>query len=240
MSAPDPDCPDCFGTGMVPEAPDPPHPPKHTRCTCVIRKDVLANVERGLPGLSKAPVIKSSPLLGKEASNLWITGGSDFLAHLRHVAVRQPTMWFLRVTSDAELVTAWLADVALKGSEIIDPDAYMVRTKYLSIVDLVTPPDLVVIRMGVKVARNAASPEVLAEALRERSHLMRPTWVWDEPGHPLNAGHLFWSKDVKSALVGYERITLEPTKVKKRKTQARKRQSSDALGGRKSLRGGGE
>ena len=239
MSAPDPDCPDCFGTGMVPEAPDPPHPPKHTRCTCVLRRDVLANVERGMPGLTKAPVIKTSPLLGKEATNMWITAGSDFFAHLRHVAVRQPMTWFLRVTSDSELVASWLADVALKGGDIIDPDAYMVRTKFLSIADVVVPPDLIVIRMGVKVARNEASPEVLAEALRERAHLMRPTWVWDEPGHPLNSGHLFWSKDVQSALLGYERVTLEPPKV--RKQARKKKQTTDALGtGRRTMRGDGK
>lgn len=189
--------------------------------------------------MTKAPVIKTSPLLGKEKKDMWITAGSDFFAHLRHVAVRQPMTWFLRVTSDSELVASWLADVALKGGDIIDPDAYMVRTKFLSIADVVVPPDLIVIRMGVKVARNEASPEVLAEALRERAHLMRPTWVWDEPGHPLNSGHLFWSKDVQAALLGHERITLEPPKV--RKQARKKKQTTDALGtGRKTMRGDGK
>ncbi len=246
MSAPDSSCKKCSGSGMVPAPPDPPHPPRHTRCSCVLRRDVLANVERGMTGLTKAPVVKQSPLLDKHDSNLWITAGSSFLAHLRHVAVRQPATWFLRVTSDAELVTAWLASVALKGGDIIDPDAYMVSTKHLTITDLVTPPDLLVIRMGVKVARNQAASEVLAEALNERRSRNQPTWVWDEPSHPLNAGHLFWSDAVRRVLSVFDRTELKdvPSGKARSKTKANtsvpKKRSNNALGGRKTLRGGGE
>ena len=193
-----------------------------------------------MPGLTKAPVVKQSPLLGKHGSNLWITAGSSFLAHLRHVAVRQPTTWLLRVTSDAELVTAWLASVALKGGDIIDPDAYMVSTKHLTLTDLVTPPDLLVIRMGVKVARNQASSEVLAEAINERLSRNKPTWVWDEPSHPLNAGHLFWSDTVRRVLTVFDRAALEdvPSGKPKRTNRAPKKSSNSALGGRRTLRGG--
>lgn len=203
MSSPDTDCLQCKGTGMVRRESEPPHPPQFVRCPCVLRRDILANVDRGMNGLSRAPRVKSSPLLGQHSKNVWVTAGSDFLAHLRHVAVRQPSTWLLRVTSDAELVTAWLASVALNGQDILDPDAYMVSTKHLTVTDLVTPPDLLVIRMGVKVARNQAAAEVLAEALNERMHSGKPTWVWDEPHHPLNAGHLFWSDEVASALRGF-------------------------------------
>ncbi len=199
-----------------------------------------------MTGLTKAPVVKQSPLLGKHDSNLWITAGSGFLAHLRHVAVRQPATWLLRVTSDAELVTAWLASVALKGGEVIDPDAYMVSTKHLTITDLVTPPDLLVIRMGVKVARNQAASEVLAEAISERQSRNQPTWVWDEPSHPLNAGHLFWSDAVRRVLSVFDRTELKDAPSGKTRpkttanTSATKKRSNNALGGRKTLRGGGE
>ena len=206
MSSPDTDCPQCKGTGMVRRESEPPHPPQYVRCSCVLRRDIIANVERGMAGLSKAPRIKSSPLLGLHDESVWVTGGIGFLAHLRHVAVRQPATWMLRVTSDAELVTAWLASVALKGQDILDPDAYMVSTKHLTVTDLVLPPDLLVIRMGVKVARNEAASEVLAEALNERFHAGKPTWVWDEPHHPLNPGHLFWSDTVGRILKGFKQV----------------------------------
>ena len=243
MSVPDPDCTACSGTGMAPAPPEPPHPPRRTRCLCVLRRDAIANVERGMTGLSKASVVKSSPLLGMEKTDMWITEGGGFLAHLRHVAIRQPTNWFLRVTSDAELVTAWLSSIALKGGDILDPDAYMVSTKFISIPDLAVPPDLLVIRMGVKEARNQAASEVLAEALNERAHLMRPTWVWDEPDHPLNVGHLFWSDAVARSLAGHQRInglsSPAPTGQTAAKTDSEKESADYKRTSRKTLRGDG-
>ncbi len=232
MSIPNPDCSTCGGSGLVVAAPDPPHPPSYARCECVLRKDILANVERGFKGLSKAAVIEKSPLVGKHSANLWITTGQTFYSHLRHIAVRQPATWLFKVISDAELVTAWLATAGLGGGEIIDPDAYTVSTKYMTIPDLVSPPDLVVIRMGVKVARNAAAPEVLAEAINTRFHEGKPTWVWDEPTHPLDAGHLFWSDDVARVLSGWEHIggVDGPTTTKKPR--------GGGMSGRKTLRGG--
>lgn len=206
MSTPVPNCPDCGGTGLILQPSQYPHPPTTVRCMCVVKQDLLANVDRALPHLSKAPAIPKSPLTEKTGENLWITEGLNFLAHLRHVGIRQPLTWSFKVVSDAELVTAWLASASLRGQEIMDPDAYMVSTRFMTIPDLVIPPDLVVIRMGVKVARNQASPEVLAEALNLRMHEGKPTWVWDEPVSPLNVGHLFWSDAVGRILTGWERI----------------------------------
>ena len=241
MSAPNPDCKICGGTGMVEAPPDPPHPPAYDRCECALRGDILTNVERGYGGLSKAPVIKKSPLLGRHNKNLWVTTGQTFFSHLRHVAVRQPATWAFKVVSDAELVTAWLATAGLGGGEIIDPDAHKVSTKYMTIPDLVTPPDLVVIRMGVKVARNVAAPEVLAEAINTRFHAGKPTWVWDEPAHPLDSGHLFWSDDVARILrewehIGNGNVGPAPTNPAAKKP----RRQTSGMKGKKTLRGGGE
>jgi len=241
MATPDPDCPLCGGSGMVESDRKEPHPPYYERCGCVLRRDVLENVERGMKGLSHAPKIKTSPLLDRTGENLWITAGKEFEAHLRHVAVRQPASWFFRVTSDAELVTAWLATTALQGGEIIDPDAYMVSTKFLTIPDLVVPPDLVVIRMGIKVARNSAAPEVLAEAIQTRFHEGKPTWLWDDPGHPLNAGHLFWSSEVGRVLSGWDRVSsLDAAQQSRTPTGKPRKAKSMPRTTRKTLRGGGD
>ncbi len=223
-----------------------PHPPTFSRCSCAIKGDILANVEKGLKGLSAAPVVKSSPLVDRQDSSLWITAGDEFLAHLRHIAIRQPASWSFRVVSDAELVTAWLATVALKGDDIIDADAHLVSTRYLTIPDLVVPPDLIIIRMGVKVARNVASPEVLAEALNIRYHEDKPTWVWDEPHHPLGMEHLFWSDTVSRILKPWERLRdLSQGAAQKKPSNGGKGGNGKGNGkgrtrpgGRKTLRGG--
>lgn len=193
-----------------------------------------------MKGLWEAPVVKSSPLWGSQEDSLHITATEDeFVAHLRHVAVRMPTTWICRVITDAQLTTAWLASIALQGKEILDADAYKVSTTHLTIPDLVMPPDLVVIRMGVKVARNQAANECLAEALNLRDHEDKPTWVWDQPHLPLDSGHLFWSDTVGRILRPWDHVehldspssTTPGGKPGRKARPAKKR-------GRKSLRGG--
>jgi len=142
-----------------------------------------------------------------------------------------------------------LASIALQGKDILDADAYKVSTKHITIPDLVVPPDLLVIRMGVKVARNSAAAECLGEALNIRYHEGKPTWLWDEPHHPLNPGHLFWSDEVARILSRWEHVALKPgesvSAVKKkgaRSVSAVKKKgarSTPTSGTRKSLRGGG-
>jgi hypothetical protein len=174
---------------------------------CVLHEDIVQNVERGMKGLSEARIVKESPLYEKHEKNLLVTAPSRWVRrHLRHVAVRRPPTWFFKVVSDADLVTAWLSSTAIKGIDIFDADAFAVSTEYLSIPDLVVPPDLLVIRMGIKAARNSASPEVLAETLNIRRHKDLPTWIWDDPSHPLGPGHMFWSDAVEGALAGYDQI----------------------------------
>lgn len=242
MGAPNPECKICGGTGSVEADNLAPHPPTFRRCDCALRKDILGNVERSLAGLSLSQVIATSPLLGKHDKNLLITSGVEFKAHLRHVLVRQPITFMTRVASDAELMTAWLATVALAGKDILDADAFAVSTQFLTITDLVTPPDLLVIRMGVKVARNVAASEVLAEAINLRMHESKPTWIWDEPHAPLNPGHLFWSDPVGRLLTVFERVTdLQAPNTPRGPGRAKTPDltATRPLPGRKTLRGNG-
>lgn len=215
----DKDCPHCHGAGviLVPRREGAKGPPEYTRCTCTLRKDILANVEKGYKGLSKANPVKKSKLIGKDGVNLWITGDSDkFLRHLRHVAIRKPPTWHFKVTSDVDLMSAWLAGLAVKGAEILDADVSSVRssTEYLTLVDLVLPPELLIIRVGVKAARNQAAPEVLLEALTHRQFNGLPTWVWDTPDYVLGPGHISYSQAVGKELKGWERVKLDAVQAR--------------------------
>ena len=239
MSTPNPDCPKCYGTGSVEASSDPPHPPTFHRCECMLQQDILSNTERGMRGLSKAPPIKTTPLLKVLNTSLRITAGAEFLSHLRHVAIRQPTTWSFKVISDAELVTAWLASIALKGQDILDADAYKVSTEFITIPDLVVPPDLVILRMGIKVARNAAASEVLAEAVNTRFHEDKPTWIWEEPANPIGPGHLFWSDHVGLILRGMKQLSDLSSESSAGETSSGKHRKVRSKSTRKSLRGGG-
>ncbi len=235
-------CEICGGSGFTENPPEPPHPPTLNRCSCMLKRDIIRNLENGLRGLSSVPSSRSSNLRGLEKKDLLITSGQEFLSHLKHVVANMPTTWAFKVASDAELVTAWLGSIGLQGKDILDPDAYMVSTQYVTIPDLVVPPDLLIIRMGVKVARNQAASEVLAEAVNTRFHEHRPTWIWEEPSYPLNPGHMFWSDKLGWTLSQhFERVSglRIPDPITGTKPSSVKiLQPSSGNSSKKSLRGG--
>ena len=209
----DSNCPHCKGDGvlLLPGGGNSKHrePPSYRRCKCILHRDILANVERAMKGLSKGAPLKKSPLLEQWDKSIWVTASPSWLtAHLRHAAVRQPPTWYFKVISDVDLMTAWLASAALKGKEILDPDSARVSLTHLTLVDLIVPPQLLVIRVGVKAARNVATPEVLLETLIHREHLGLPTWVWDQPGWKLEGQHNAYSDAVGRYLSTWNHLTV--------------------------------
>jgi hypothetical protein len=122
-----------------------------------------------------------------------------------------PPTWFVRVATDAELMDAWLSR-AIPDDEIIDADVLNVRRtskkSFSSLSDLTRPPALLVIKLGVKAARNSAMSEVLLETINTRAHEDLPTWIVDSPGRRLTPGHLSYDELVKEALADWERIEL--------------------------------
>lgn len=206
------DCPSCGGTGRVPVPNPPGHvgPPAIKLCRCALVDAVRDNLERGMRGLSKAPRVPKSQLLSSVDKNLWVTASPGwFRAHLRHVGLRKGANWKFFVATDAELIQAWLATASMSGQEIHDADAAEMLSRrsiaFRTLTDLAVPPALLVIRLGVKSARNAAMPEVLLEALRMRQHEGSPTWVWDQPERPLAQGHLCWSPEVDEEMESWDR-----------------------------------
>lgn len=203
-----PGCLKCQGRGVIPAAPRPGSVivgGRTTPCGCVTERDIIMNVERGWKGLSKASPIPSSPLIGIGKVSLLITATHKvFREHLRHVAVRQGPKWLFSVISDSDMMDSWLARI--DDPDVIDADVSQARrqpvtSKYGALVDLVEPPDLLIIVVGVKAARNSAMPEVMLEALQHRIHLNKVTWVVDQPEYRLTTGHISFS-DYIGVLIG--------------------------------------
>lgn len=196
----DPNCPTCGGEGIVLAQSGGAHPPSFRRCACTLQKDIAANVNRGMGRLMDAPIVKTSVFTDHLTSDLWVTGSQTaFMAHLRHVAVRQLPSWFFKVTTDADLMSAWLANIAVEGKEILDKEI-QIYLEHIRLEDLVLPPELLIIRLGVKRARNAAMPEVLMETFQARNHVNKPTWVWDTPNNPFTPEVPGWSQAVADHL----------------------------------------
>lgn len=216
-------CPKCWGRGVVVVPPEE-RPPLAvgtvTRpCICVLVRDLLINADRGWRGLAKAqPLQTPSPLEGNETQNLWVTAhpANDALRrHLRHVAVRQRPSWFFLVAADTDLMDAWLS-YDIPDEEIIDPDVSEQRIKrktfrsnFAALVDLVEPPELLIIRLGVKAARNSAMNEVFREAVLYREHIGKPVWVVDQSDNLFAPGHICFSEAVRVVMAQWEHLTLK-------------------------------
>lgn len=212
-----PDCPHCLGRGVIAVPPPAMTPPKQILlwertqpCACVFVRDVARNVERGWRGLLAAPPIAKSVLMDKVTKKLHVTAPSKvFRSHMKHIASRMPPAWGFLVISDADLMDAWLS----RKLDVFDADVVQKRQqadvrKYEALVDLVEPPELLVIICGVKTARNEAMPEVLLEAIRHRELRGQITWVVDQPGYPLIDGHISYSHALADVMGEWENIKL--------------------------------
>lgn len=217
------DCPYCRGRGVVPVPPDklPPYAIGEVTspCKCVLLRDLIHNLERGWRGLSRANTIKKSPLVGKENVNLWVTGSThNFKSHLKRVASRMGHRWDFVVVSDADLMDAWLSrDINVLDADVDQMRKAKVSGKFMALSDIAVPPKLLIIRLGVKAARNVAMPEVFLEALQLREQVSKPTWITDQPTAPLEEGHRSYSGQVEDYLEDWSHIHLKQSKAKNEK-----------------------
>jgi hypothetical protein len=151
------------------------------------------NMERGWKGLTKVGPVRETPLAEMVRRNCWLTSSlQDLQKHLGRVAFDKGRHFNFKVITDVSLISAWL----YSANEVFDADAHMhkqtagMEDRYSRIEDLVEGWDLLIIRLGVKTARNVAAPEVLLEALQIREQQGRATWIVDSPGYPLSPGHI--------------------------------------------------
>lgn len=208
----DPKCTRCYGSGSLDTGQTHMGIPIVKPCLCQQARDIIHNLNAAWTGLSQAPKLESTPLLEYVTEDLFITASDDTLRqHLRHVGIRMGWSWGFKVASDADLMVAWLSNAQLVGKEILDPDVASVSSEKASLVDLIEPPALLILRLGVKSARNSAMPEVFLETIRHRQYRQRPTWVVDQPTRRLSLGHLCFSDEVSQALAGWDHLTLGDT-----------------------------
>lgn len=212
-SAGDPDCRTCGGAGVT---------RKRegvwlvaTPCACASRRQLAEAIERCWP----ADVIKAarakpaaSVLTGRTTTSLWVRAERDVLA--AHLAVALPAtgrIELVRVASDADLATAWLARVGGKVRDEEVREALASRDdedRYDRLVDLVAPPALLVIQLGVKAVALKDLPGLVTEAILTRQQRGRPTWIVDTAAKPLAPGHLAHSEELAAMLATWGQVRL--------------------------------
>ena len=213
----DPDCAHCGGSGFIygESMLDGGH---YCECTLdALRLQNMESVWKALPAAKQIPGLRPrAPLLRLVTKDLWITAKvPTFQAHLKAVAYNRSTMWDCRVFSDKDLLTAWLNTARAQGHKIYDAEVEAARINAMDIDELVEPPELVILMLGVKQAPNKETPNVLLEAIGVRRHLGKPTWVVDQPDHPVDQmSHLCYSETLEMWLSHWPHLELHGPNVK--------------------------
>jgi hypothetical protein len=190
-------------------------------CDCTLDIQRLENMTRIWKGLKEAQGIaglrKNPPLNTLVTRNLWITADEGTLrAHLKAVAFNKAILWDARVYSDKDLLSAWLKTARAQGHKIYDTEIDEdVGFAAMDIDELVEPPELVILVLGVKHAPNKEAPNCLLEALAARRHIGRPTWIIDQLDHPLNdMAHRCYSEHLEGLLSHWTHLGLAGRQVK--------------------------
>ncbi len=208
-------CAACGGTGYTQKQGT--KVPAVIRCKCQIVQLLGQALESGWKGLSSASGLQDpSPLEVGVGQDCWVTADLESMRqHLRRSVIRHWTQqhqqgrrWRFLMVTDSELMSSWLQNLVRDGETVWDPDVIGLHQSFMSLASITLPPDLLVIRLGVKAAPNRAMPDVLLEALLERQHAGKPTWVWDQLANPLSEGHRCYSEAVMEHVKGFKRITL--------------------------------
>lgn len=198
----DPACSRCRGRGRVVSA-DPLTP---APCPCAARILLQAEIKRCWPPeVIKASPVAESPLAGRLGESLWVRGERGELdANLNRALRSAQKVELVRVATDADLATAWLARAS--KNEAHDAE----ENRFETLADLVTPPSLLVLVLGVKSTPLAALPGLVLEAIEMRQQRGRATWVVDTHAKPMRAGHPAHSGDLAGLLAGWPRLDLSP------------------------------
>lgn len=204
----DPACPRCRGVGDIQEA------GCWMYCVCVRRQDQAQRVKAYWPPdvlqAAGRGEVRRSVLEGRLRESLWIRTERDVLvAHLARALVVSLRIELVRVASDADLATAWLARVAGKvRDEEVREMSRDEADRFDRLEDLVLPPALLVVQLGVKAAALKDLPGLVMEAIRLRQQRSRPTWIVDTAAKPLAPGHLAHSDELAAMLATWGQVQI--------------------------------
>lgn len=219
-----PDCETCGGGGYRMYDTD---MGQRTRpCDCWIKVAIVKNLKLTWPFMAKqVEPIKDSPLveLDKSGKLAIITASQKTLAaHLKgcmieHGYEQDDPCWWVEVTSDKDIVEAWLYTARFRGDEIYDADiasSIFHQENPKSIKDLAMSADLMIIQLGKKISPNKETYSTFLEALEYRIDHDLTTWIHVPVRHNLEDLQVF-SDQLREDLddYGFVEIVLDVNEV---------------------------
>ena len=183
-------------------------------CVCVARLSKVQRVRACWPPdvlrAAGRNEVRQSALDGRLRENLRIRAERGVLvSHLARAVVASGRIELVRIASDADLVDAWLANVGdLRDGEAVGHRGEQ-EARYRNVSDLVAPPKLLVLYVGVRAARLADLPDLILEAIQVRQQRGLATWVVDTVDRPLAEGRCpAWREDLAAMLAGWPTVRL--------------------------------
>lgn len=209
----DPACPRCAGRGSIESDASGPYIIT-APCPCArlvrLQAQIAACWPPGLPAETPAP---RSVLVGKHGRELRIRADLPILRrHLARALVEAGSIFPCRIVSDLDLASTWLANAGrVEDEEVADRLAERsVEDHHTRIVDLVAPPQLLILLVGIKAAQLKDLPDLVLEAVRCRQQRGRATWIVDSATAPLRRGGCpAWSPQLEAELAAWPTVRLE-------------------------------
>lgn len=155
-------------------------------------KKIRDYLQRIHPQILKVPANPKSPLFSKNKGidrtkdNLFFptTDWGIFLSNLQWVGIFKCEEHFnFKVTTDMTLINIYVGNTNAKARlpQQRDDGNLLICN---SVEDLLTTPDLAIIRLGILVAPNKRAAENLLSCLKLRRSLGLPTWIVEPPNKP--------------------------------------------------------
>ncbi len=159
-------CDPCNGQGwcLVKEVP--------FECMCGHLKRVAAGMP---PFIKQATVAREHvglPMVRQSRSNLFITASWSDMQAVIKIMMMTGTNGHIKIVDEQELIAAYVGSMG-KSAKSAD----YVGVIYNNISDLVSPPDLTIIRLGTLSNKNKAAAGVLLDAVKTRIDYGKPTWL---------------------------------------------------------------
>jgi hypothetical protein len=131
-----------------------------------------------VPHYAQTPLFQAGTI-DRTRDNLFIRHAHwhSFLAHFKWVIASKSTGFFVRVVTDMTLLNVYLGHASVKNrllSQRVEDGELLISN---SLEDLLSSPDLVVIRLGHVVHMNRAAANVLREAIMLRLGIGKATWL---------------------------------------------------------------
>lgn len=193
------ECQKCGDSGILTDADGTIH-----ECECSLYKRLAMRMPAYIRMAKVTKRHLALPICNQVKDSLFVIARwADVRAIIKAVMIRNHSL-LIQMTSDRELRDVFVGSTS-KTSRAEDSD----QVVYNSLSDIMSPPDLMIVRLNELKYKNKAMAGVLEEALSYRLDRFRPTWVISDPTDPFGQHSHAYSQNVWEMLhTCFENVTI--------------------------------